>query len=939
MQKKDNNIVCVFLNQPMQWIWIPLILLMMFIFAFYQECSAQETKSLNSSVQIDNIVVSRFPEIYAVVSAKGEQDQIMKDLSPDNFLVTTKENIQSFNHPKTVLPIVKAKLEEPILYITTFINGHKSIERFKNDICNGIKDTLSQAGFVIDIGVNSQNTLQSSTSSASFTHDPSKICQSIQTLGLSKESIYYEKLQKSVEETRSSAGYKCGAVVLITTHDDDNFRENAHELERCIRTAKEKDVPVYVIWINTLLCACEKNGMKKLTLDTGGKYFEYEKKKGIKAPFTEIVRDISEKYLRNQYAIVFDDPDIEPEKRFHTYTIGVRTHDKGEIKYATLKPIEIPEGLIRKNRADIDLKKGDQELKEGQYPIAMSTFRSMLPNLNLLAGIANYQENALKLQDGVLDGLRQIFNKTTDLIKEGNFEKAKSLLDGLNKHVAEDGVTVQSSARITKEELDNLSRLFFAERGIRLKDSGKLSDAETDLSKAIEGQEPSGSDTVGKAARIGLCEIYSKNGEYDKVIQRGEEIQKVWPEEDLSQINTMVSAAYCQKAEEQAQSKNYSQAVAYMRKSVDSSSSQSEKDLTLLGEYALLSSDYQMAVEVYEGIVNKNQDKDAEHPQVSKNLSKAYLGNCQFDSARDNLTKLLQEDMGDKESWELLISAIRAKPLLLFCRLLAHHATQFPEQVIYEHFTQLKKRQTRLSDDIIDLDIVDVDGNSLIQNKGKEKKNYFEMYPDMKSNFSLDGGREKLFCSFKKPEEGKSCCENHLFVPVSSANAEKSGFIALSFNSRLGEGVAIKLKSYKDKQMPVADIVCFLDENLGFGLYKSNGLMMAELTGDMIKSGDMADDRISPYSKIFLDDGNADYFILNMSKPEKKMYVQPNEFERKEKIFSDKVFGRTIVFGVNNETMDEFICYDFMVPVYVSNEWKGVFQYGVKMTKCAVEDK
>ena len=345
--------------------------------------------------------------------------------------------------------------------------------------------------------------------------------------------------------------------------------------------------------------------MKKLTLDTGGKYFEYEKRKGIKAPLAEIVQDISGKYLRNQYAIVFDDPDIEPEKRFHTYTIGVRTHDKGEIKYATLKPIEIPEGLIRKNRADIDLKKGVQELKDGQYPIAMSTFRSMLPNLKLLAGIANYQENALKLQEGVLDGLRQIFNKTTDLIKEGNFENAEALLDGLNKHVAEDGVTAQSSARITKEELDNLSRLFFAERGIRLKDSGKLPDAETDLAKAIEGQEPSGSDTMGKVVRVGLCEIYSKNGEYDKVIQRGEEIQKVWPNVDLSQVNTMVSAAYRQKAEEQAQSKNYSRAVAYKKRSIDLNPGRSEKDLTLLGEYALLSSNYQMAVEVYEGIINQ----------------------------------------------------------------------------------------------------------------------------------------------------------------------------------------------------------------------------------------------------------------------------------------------------------------------------------------------
>lgn len=936
MQKRENNSVCVFLNQLMQWIWMPLILLLLFCFVFYQEGSAQEGKNLNSSVQIDDIVVSKFPEIYAVVSAKSEKGQTVRELNPDNFLVTTKENIQSFNHPKTVLPIVKAKLEEPILYITTFINGHKSIEHFKEDICNGIKNTLSQAGFMIDIGVTSQSTLQTSTSSVSFTHDSSKICQSIQTLGILKESVFYEKLQKSIEETRGYAGYKCGAVVIITTHDDDNFRENAHELERCIRTAKEKDVPVYVIWINTLLCTCEKNGMKKLTLDTGGKYFEYEKKKGIKAPFAEIVRNVSEKYLRNQYAIVFDDPDIEPEKRFHTYTIGVRTHDKGEIKYATLKPIEIPEGLIRKNRADIDLKKGVQELKNGQYPLAISTFRSVLPNIKLLAGIANYQENALKLQDGILDGLRQILNKTTDLIKEGNFEKAEDLLNGLNKHVAEDGITAQSSARITKEEVGSLSRLFFAERGIRLKNSGKLSDAEADLSMAIEGQEPSSSDTLGKAVRIGLCEIYSKNGEYDKVIQRGEEIQKVFANENLSQVNTLVSAAYHQKAEEQANSKNYSQAVSYMRKSIDSISSQSEKDLIQLGEYALLSSDYKMAVEVCEDIVNKNQDKDAEDARVSKNLSKAYLGNCQFDSARDNLMKLLQENIGDKEAWEFLISAVQAKPLRVFCRLLAHHATQFPEQLIYEHFTQLKKRQTRLSDDILGLDIIDVVGNSLVH-EDKERKNYFEMYPDLKSNFLLDGEREKLFCSFKESEENKGYCESHFFVPISYKDEGKAGFIALTFNSSLSEGAAIKLKSYKDKQVPVSDIISFLDTNLGFGLYKSNGLVMAELTGDMIKNGGMTDEHISPYNKIFLDDGNTDYFILTMSKPEEKIYVQPDEFERKEEIFGVKDFGRAIVFGFNKKVGDEFIYYDFMIPVYISNEWKGVFYYGIKMAKCNVE--
>ena len=336
--------------------------------------------------------------------------------------------------------------------------------------------------------------------------------------------------------------------------------------------------------------------------------------------------------------------------------------------------------------------------------------------------------------------------------------------------------------------------------------------------------------------------------------------------------------------------------------------------------------------------MNKNQDKDAEDAQVSKNLSKAYLGNCQFDSARDNLMKLLQENIGDKEAWEFLISAVRAKPLRVFCRLLAHHATQFPEQLIYEHFTQLKKRQTRLSDDIIDLDILDADGNSLIH-KEDERKNYFEMYPDLKSNFLLDGDREKLFCSFKEPEEGKGYCGNHLFVPVSSANAEQSAFIALSFNSRLSKDVAIKLKSYKeDKQLPISDIISFLNTNLGFGLYKSNGLMMAELTGDMIKNG-VTDEHISPYNKIFLDDGHTDYFILNMSKPEEKIYVQPEEFERKEEIFGVKDFGRAIVFGFNKKAVDEFICYDFMVPVYISNEWKGVFYYGIKMSKCNVENK
>lgn len=935
MQNKNGCIIYILLRQLMQFILMSFVLLLISHFAFYQECNAQEGKNLNSSVQIDNIVVSKFPEIYAVVSAKSEKGQTVRELNPDNFLVTTKENIQSFNHPKTVLPIVKAKLEEPILYITTFINGHKSIEHFKDDICNGIKDALSQAGFVIDIGVVSQDALQPPKSKAFFTHDPSKIGQSVQTLGLTNESIFYEKLQKSIEVTRGYAGYKCGAVVLITTHEDDNFRENVHELERCIRTAREKDVPVYVIWINTLLCACEKHGMKKLTLDTGGKYFEYEKRKGVKETFVEIVRDVSEKYLRNQYAIVFDDPDIEPEKRFHTYTIGVRTHDKGEIKYATLKPIEIPEGLIRKNRADIDLKKGVQELKEGQYPIAISTFRSMLPNLNLLAGIATYQGNALKLQESVLDGLRQIFNKTADLIKEGNFEKAEKLLDGLNKHVAEDGVTAQSSARITKEELDNLFRFFFAERGIRLKNSGKLSDAEADLSKAIEGQEPSGSDTLGKAVRIGLCEIYSKNGEYDKVIQRGEEIQKVWTNEDLSQINNMVSTAYIQKAEELAKSEDYSQAKEYMKKGVALNSEKSEKDMALLGEYALLSSDYQMAVEIFENVVKRN---DVEQ-QTLEYLCKAYMGNCQFDAARNKLVEMLQNDITNKDIWDYLVSVLRARPLLVCGRILAHHALQYPPTSICEYFSQLRKRQTRLSDDIKSLDIIDIQGNSLIFNKGKDKKNYLEQFQDMKSNFSLVDRKEKLLCRMMKTGEVSGYIENHLFVPFSSNNTANAGFIALAFDSNLDKTLLVKLKSCTDKQLPVSEIVPFLNNSLTINLHKSSGLLMAEMIGAIVKDNKLANENLSPFSKILFDAGDVYYFIFRTLGKEKKLFIQPDEFERKEEILANKEAAHAVVFGKSENVIEDFLFIDFTIPVYTSSERRGVLQFGVKMEKGMVENE
>ena len=115
--------------------------------------------------------------------------------------------------------------------------------------------------------------------------------------------------------------------------------------------------------------------------------------------------------------------------------------------------------------------------------------------------------------------------------------------------------------------------------------------------------------------------------------------------------------------------------------------------------------------------------------------------------------------------------------------------------------------------------------------------------------------------------------------------------------------------------------------------------MMAEMIGAIVKDNKPADENLSPFGKIFLDAGDVYYFIFRTLGQEKKLFIQPDEFERKEEILADKEAAHAVVFGKSENVIEDFLFIDFTIPVYTSSERGGVLQFGVKMEKGMIENE
>lgn len=294
---------------------------------------------------------------------------------------------------------------------------------------------------------------------------------------------------------------------------------------------------------------------------------------------------------------------------------------------------------------------------------------------------------------------------------------------------------------------------------------------------------------------------------------------------------------------------------------------------------------------------------------------------------------MLKDEPENQDAWDALVSAIKVKPLLVFGRLLAHHISQLPESsspesLIAGRVAELKSRTIKISDYILALDVIDARGNSFLT----KKSNYLERFPEIRNASCVRNGGERLYFQAENAKDGKPRHENYLFTPYVSTHNARSGFIVLTFDGSLEEGVERDFRRRKGKESLI-DMVSFLSREITADLYKSDGLLAARLLEDVFDvKKELPDDTLEGYCRIFLGEGNIYHVVIAKFESGKKTFFErPQGFERREDILKDDELNLARVFGRRQTDLSDFSFYDFAVPLCQNSEWKGVVRFGVKI--------
>ncbi len=169
------------------------ILLVFCLTSGYRVCRAGEGVNPDATIRVDTIDTSHFPEIRTIVSIKDKNGQPVKGLGISNFHVANSNNVQEFVQPKSAISIIESK-EEPILYLTILVNQHKSIEKYREQICAGVKNTFSHPRFNMALSLIGS---ESAPSAFTFASDAALSCKSLQSLQMSNTSAFYNALIRS----------------------------------------------------------------------------------------------------------------------------------------------------------------------------------------------------------------------------------------------------------------------------------------------------------------------------------------------------------------------------------------------------------------------------------------------------------------------------------------------------------------------------------------------------------------------------------------------------------------------------------------------------------------------------------------------------------------------------------------------------------------------
>jgi Ca-activated chloride channel family protein len=167
------------------------------------------------------------------------------------------------------------------------------------------------------IGFNQRNHLARSP-----TADIHLLLRAINGLLIGGKTAIYDAVAAGAQQLVEikDVGPSRGAIILITDGDDNSSRLT---LEQAVQLSQQDESIIYVLDTGEEYLEVKeaKNAMKKLSENTGGRFFRANDQKTMVRAFSKI-----EEELRSQYAIGYTPPNAVPDGVFHRISVITKKH-------------------------------------------------------------------------------------------------------------------------------------------------------------------------------------------------------------------------------------------------------------------------------------------------------------------------------------------------------------------------------------------------------------------------------------------------------------------------------------------------------------------------------------------------------------------------------------------------------------------------------------
>ncbi|MDM8529967.1 FHA domain-containing protein [Anaerolineales bacterium HSG25] len=291
--------------------------IILYFFCFSITLSPILAQGSNPTITVDEIDLSAYPEVSAVVSVVNTGRAPLQNLSADEF------EILEDNLP-LVPPTVDAEIDQddPIaVALVLDLSGSAPLEDVQNAAKQFI-DSLNPQDRVALIGFNSQLPLDSFDpfKEVNFTENKTLVIQTIDSFETLGESAVYEAILKGVLTTADEQTERKAVLVLSDGHDTVSRAEIA-TAESPENSARDAKIPVFTVGIFNPEFESNLDYLSALASKTGGRYQQATNSADMGALFESVGQQ-----LRQQYRLHFRGNKL-PDSKEHTLTFQVNTPD------------------------------------------------------------------------------------------------------------------------------------------------------------------------------------------------------------------------------------------------------------------------------------------------------------------------------------------------------------------------------------------------------------------------------------------------------------------------------------------------------------------------------------------------------------------------------------------------------------------------------------